>query len=777
MLPLIPRVPMFGGKLAAKKKLEFSEETTRLDKSVRDENGIEIDHKLQQLMWGGPVQRALKADLVSLKNEFWKDLALQDVNTESGKVVLEKTGAVFKVFKATFHRTRFGIIHSRACPPRSDSVAYVQMIYSAVLDLMPNYMSQSGGNETTDSESYGDISDRLFDGIFVIFALYTLHATNPLPRVPIRRGIGQTSPHDIQDSDRYYLSAMPMAMGTACDQGGKRAFRKSYVNPIRIDQEHYSALFRIRNLALTTLDSSVDAISMTNTSSMARDCIHVIDRLKISLMMSEFSGPGSLEGLIGSEEYYHQVALKQKRNQTETEPQLGAVLNNVNWETNDMALIDAVDLSDFRESFMTNLQLYNDITGNIAMNLARNNTSARPSRQLQSVQETLDPLMKLRTHQNQRVSSLLGELDGLNIFKTDANERTDEEESLVVGARSSQNAALSRSQTHKSIRVSFQASLSNGVKRGIEKALQQIIENAAKNSANSNANVIRRHQLRTVRDEAKTADRNEWLFDDCFDDIENDSCTFDADASFDIGVSVEEDCRLQGIDALDKLISQARKPATRRPTRKSALDRPLRKEKYVARNESSDSDESHSDSDESRDSLGTDAGGLALKALLASANSKPALKSLGSTRSVHSMSTTSVPGPGQNALATLLNQLKQPRTRKRQIAKKTVFIPKKKAKQTRTLFSTRPTATINNFKGKTSQQNNFDDKSVLSRATFSTDGALDRTEAGQLALQSLLKKAVRNESSSDGDDSSSEEESISAAGPGNNALDKLLSLI
>ena len=773
---------MFGGKLAAKKKLEFSEETTRLDKSIRDENGIEIDHKLQQLMCGGPVQRALKADLISLKNEFWKDLALQDVNTETGKVVLEKTGAVFKVFKATFHRTRFGIIHSRACPPRCDREAYVQMIYSAVLDLMPNYMSQSGGNETTNSESYGDISDRLFDGIFVIFALYTLHATNPLPRVPIRRRIGQTSLDDTQDSDRYYLSAMPMAMGTACDQGGKRAFRKSYVNPIRIDQEHYSALFRIRNLALATLDSSVDAISMTNTSSMARDCIHVIDRLKISLMMSEFSGPGSLEGLIGSEEYYHSVALKQKRNKTETEPQpqLGAVLNNVDWETNNVALIDAVDLSDFRESFMTDFQLYNDITGNVAMNLARNNTSARPSRQLQSVQETLDPLIKLRTHQNQRAlqfverfkASLLGELDGLNLLKTDANEQTDEEVSLLVGARSSQNAALSRSQTHKSIRVSFQASLSNGVKKGIEKALQQIIEKAAKNSANSNANVIRRHQLRTVRDEAKTADRNEWLFDDCFDDIENDSYTFDADASFDIGVSVEEDCRLQGIDALDKLISQARKPATRRPTRKSALDRPLRKEKYVARNESSDSDESHSDSDESRDSLGTDAGGLALKALLASANSKTALKSFGSTRSVHSMSTTSVPGPGQNALATLLNQLKQPRTRKRQIAKKTVFVPKKKAKQTRTLSSTRPTATINNSKG-----NNFDDKSVFSRATFSTDGALERTEPGQLALQSLLKKAVRKESSSDGDDGSSEEESISTAGPGINALDKLLSFL
>jgi len=773
---------MFGGKLAAKKKLEFSEETTRLDKSIRDESGIEIDYKLQQLMCGGPVQRALKADLVSLKNEFWKDLALQDVNTKSGKVVLEKAGAVFKVFKATYHRTRFGIIHSRACPPRCDNILYVQMIYSAVLDLMPNYMSQSGGNETTNSQSYGDISDRLFDGIFVIFALYTIHATNPLPRVPIRRRIGQTSPDDTQDSDRYYLSAMPMAMGTACDQGGKRAFRKSYVNPIRIDSLRYSALFRIRNLALATLDSSVDAISMTNTSAMARDCIHVIDRLKISLMMSEFSGPGSLEGLIGSEDYYHSVALKQKRNktETETEPQLGAVLNNVDWETNTVALIDAVDLSDFRESFMADLRLYNDITGNIAMNLARNNTSARPSRQLQSVQETLDPLIKLRTHQTQRAlqfverfkASLLGELDGLNIFTTDANEQTDEEVSLLVGARSSQNVASSRPQTHKSIRVSFQASLSNGVKKGIEKALQEIIEKVAKKSATNNANGIRRHRLRTIRDEAKIAGRDDWLFDDCFDDIDNDSCTLDADASFDTGVSVEEESRLDGIDALENLISQARKPATRRPTRKSARDRPLRKEKYVARNDSSDSDESHSDSDESHDSRSIDAGGLALKSLLASAHSKTALTYSRSTRSVHSMSTTSVPGPGQNALTTLLNQLKQPRTRKRVIAKKAIHDPKKKVKQTRTLSSTRPAVTTN--KG---MANKFDDKSVFSRATFSTDGALDRTEPGQLALQSLLKKAVRNESSSDGDDGSSEEESISTAGPGNNALAKLLSFI
>ena len=76
MFPSIPKVPMLGGKLAAKKKVEFANGTAEIENRRTRSNGngtSKHDYRIQQLMHGGPVQRALHADLLLLKSEFEKD--------------------------------------------------------------------------------------------------------------------------------------------------------------------------------------------------------------------------------------------------------------------------------------------------------------------------------------------------------------------------------------------------------------------------------------------------------------------------------------------------------------------------------------------------------------------------------------------------------------------------------------------------------------------------------------------------------------------------------
>ena len=834
---------MFGGKLEAKKRLEFTQETTGVDTAVQDENCLEIDHKLQQLMYGGPIQRALKADLISLRSEFKKDLAMHKDNAFTSKI-LNKPGTVFKVFKNTFKRTRFGIVHTRTCPPRCDKEAYIQMIYSATLDIMPHPMplSESATNPETDDVT----RDRLLKGIFAIFVIYTIYETNPLPNV-IRRRDHQSKIEDGPESDKYYLSAMAMAMGASYEEGGRRAFRKYYIAPIRITQNQYSIIFRIRDLALATSNSSADL-------EMSKDCIRVIDRLKKSLQFCEYAGPGSLEGLIGSEQYYHSVALKQKRTFDQNQRQLGAVLDSVESERNCAVLTQAVEISEFKDSFMSDSQHYHEITGNIAMNLAVNERSSRPSRQLQSVHQTLDPLIKMRQYQHHSTStfavlvkaSLLGEpLDSLNLAEVDPNERKEEVAAISIRALSLQQKAVALPLAHDSICICCQGTISNGLKNGIEKALQQITESALSTQCKKiekNKTIGRRkHGLQARRDETIAATHEDWLFDDTFDDINNEGCDLYANASYDDDFSVEEESQLQGIGALENLLSQAYKK--RVPREKVTRVGGAREVKDFANNHSSNK----SDSDDSNDSIDTGVGNLALTALLSSATSKvdlnaalgnrfhafgsvatssvpgpgqnalqsllsraqeepmkrkraptkknttskAALKNTGvmaaKSHDAHSIATSSVPGPGQNALQSLLSRAQgEPRKRKRAPTKKNITSTKKGTEQ-QILTSSFPNDTVTKRKesqaeNKSSELNILAKKSIVS--TTNLLKTVSRTSFLQMKTVNDGSPVVEGDDfcldadcplDNAVDDSSFEEESIQTSGPGKDALDKLLS--
>ena len=466
------------------------------------------------------MQRAVKADLSLLQLQFQADL--EQYNSASNESQQQhgdshdsngyRRGMLFQVFKQTFQRTRFGIIHLRCCPPRCDRGEYLQLVYSTVLGMLRDCFHNE---QEADRDHDRDHDMFLCHATFAIFALYTIYETNPLPPVPT-----------MEQGPKQILSTLPM--GASSEHGGRRSYRRSYRAAIRISQDLYSCIQRLRDLALVRMDACLqheldDTCRISDWKccyGLAGDCIHVIDRLlqgqaqgqgqACCIQLCEYSGPASLEGLAGSEEYYHCIVLKEEEELTlhQAGPNLATVLAtyanaNANANTNigdagrqqqqnidaSNRLLDGLEFDQFEESMQSHHARYHDILGNVASDLARNNTASRPSRQLQSIQQTLGPILDRRQKQRERGGvggCLLDEVKAYLCGRS-LDESGNNEESREGGVDTAMVAianvvpALTQNELEESvlqnpIQVSCPLAFSNGLKDGIEQALKSVLE-------------------------------------------------------------------------------------------------------------------------------------------------------------------------------------------------------------------------------------------------------------------------------------------------------------
>ena len=813
---------MLGGKLAAKKKLEFANASPNSTSATANNSNSNQDYRIQQLMHGGPVQRALKADLLLLKSEFERDLdgffMLMDPNASgngSGSGRGEKrsrqrlgkeakAGTIFKLFKSTFQRTKFAIVHTRCCPPRCDTEAYIQLIYSGALDQLRSAFREYDENEIVLGRG-NDLEKIYFfqwNAIFAIFALYTLYETNPLPDVPIATaGTTHTtgtyasayntthgSKVPVQDvkATKHLLSAMPL--GICAEQGGRKAHRRSYRSPIRIDPNDFSLVSRLRDLAFVWMDLCVgqqlelDCGTGTGTRTdsntrsrsrmvfgLAMDCIHVIDRLQPSFQLSEYSGPASLEGLTGSAAYYHSVALKEQAEEDEScdadALELQEILEAASTRTRRLGqvveesenyLMEELDITPFETSLQFRRERYDDILGKVATELARNKTASNPSRQLMAIQKMLQPTLDRRNNRRRdlgmrlfgQVRASLSATSTLSVgagsqynMEGETNEEDDEPMTamVVIGPISTQGVTTS---AQRAIPVSCPLSFNTGLKLGIEKALRSVLEIKEKPlRLRERERVDKRVAAgkRTMVDE-RTLNHgaDDWFFDDTFFEHEDEISAVRVDEEIDQedDFSIGGNDQLKGLGALQQLLSFA-KQNNKRKQKVNGGDRGVASKDVVESNES--------DGYESNDSDGSSVSGPGNRALqnlleTAAAAKKPKKRkrvekkaddciSIKSIQSTSTFGGPSVAGPGQNALQTLLSVAKPPAKKKKTATPKANSgrQPNKRKrveKKVEVEFSSLDCASINSIQSAT------------------TCGGPSVTGPGQNALQTLLSVAV-----------------------------------
>ena len=374
-----PKIPVYGGSMAEKKKREFCNDSNDLtddgrkgtDKTTvtaaagsRSASGKRIDYKTKQLLGGGPVQRAIKTDLHSLQELFFQELAqrqqqrrlegekkqrrsklfgnygttsnaLSEDMEMTGMVLEEheRNGNTFQLFKKVYQESKFGIIFTRAAPPRIDNEQFVQLIYSAALSFLEdanvehrnkNRNKHGNGNQSSEAQNDDDISDSSDDdgdghdpsletvksnfyshAAFAIYALYTLYKTNPAPHIPIETSTSAVAAENDEehkvDSNHYHTNKSIYTNSTGNGNGSttntntlftsneykmlstlpmfeteSRKYRRHYHAPIRISYESMRSILEIRNQSLLEIDSchksQYNSLTMAHRQRQRRQC-------------------------------------------------------------------------------------------------------------------------------------------------------------------------------------------------------------------------------------------------------------------------------------------------------------------------------------------------------------------------------------------------------------------------------------------------------------------------------------------------------------------------
>ncbi len=141
-----PKLPLYGSTMTEKKKREFGD----------------ANYKINQLLDGGPIEKAIRQDLISLRALFReaieKDRQKEEDSFDSlvqnnhlyfsnqRRQFVEQSivpnhkanGYSFQIFKQVYKKAKFGIIFTRAAPKntRIDREAFVQLIFSSALSLL-----------------------------------------------------------------------------------------------------------------------------------------------------------------------------------------------------------------------------------------------------------------------------------------------------------------------------------------------------------------------------------------------------------------------------------------------------------------------------------------------------------------------------------------------------------------------------------------------------------------------------------------------------------------
>lgn len=785
---------MFGGKLAAQKKREFESiheptsttpnTTGSIEQHHEKSASSKLDYRVQQLMYGGPVQRAIKADVLSLRTEFRKDLSTRRVTTNNthGMSVRNTTipGRAFAVFKETFQRTKFGIIHTRCCPPRCDKEAYIQMIYSTLLDLVycgvrDNLLSDNTLNTMENIDGW------FVDVIFAVFALYTIHETNPLPRVPLTPELLQKDSRDLSESEIKRLLST-MSMGASYEQGGRRAYRRYFCAPIRISMDQYFSLFQVREMAFVVMDSMMDMESSLGPtiSDLALDGISVIDRLKDSLLFCEYAGPSSLEGLIGSEEYYHSIYLNEKNSLfgEATTKDLTCILDHHLVHENPGVVDDDVlsSITSFEQSIATHQKNYDHTLGCISRFIASDKSTSRPSLKLMAVEKTLEDVLQRCQYQPRSNTSSLSEtiqraLSGYSLENDDSEiiicteEEQKNDESVL-------NAEVTQMAVKDGMDFSCPSSLSAAEKAGLQDACMKYMQKTSHRAVPCHDRDLKAAAAKTVsqRNAGHAWRHEDWLLDDEYADdyTEFENQSSDQEVEFTDGEMND----LHGMSALDNLLSLANKSSKRGDYMYSNSEDDVSAECPYSPQSSHSSDEA------SFDSNATGSGALALRTLLA-------LPVVNVSQGRQSRKRS------RNVTETFDETPSSPSTHKTGRKRKKVEIPKKpktRKEMTSKASSSRPRRLVSNNRTQKRQQakkqKTESDDSEQSFTSISQHDVSNSPEAGQSALQLLISKAAQkpaishDDVSLDASSSSSRSESSCSSGDvGENALKSLLSKV
>jgi hypothetical protein len=262
MLPFHLKSPNYGGKL--KKQLAGSP-----------------DHPLRD---GGPFQRAIAADLLELQKPFLDRIASLSSSSSKDDHTHYPVGSGFAAFKEIFSSAKVALLHTRFVPIRVDAGAYAQLLYAVCFQLL---------------RAEANSSNLLNRGAYAVFLLHALFETNPLP----------TEPRN--DNTREQMESLPMAVQNR--ENRRLLYRRSYREPIRIDQEHYCYIMQLRDLALAACARCEQARSRQQTEDsddpwtcqclVSQDMSTVISRLLPNLQFSAYTGPCGLEGLAGHADY------------------------------------------------------------------------------------------------------------------------------------------------------------------------------------------------------------------------------------------------------------------------------------------------------------------------------------------------------------------------------------------------------------------------------------------------------------------------------------------
>ena len=304
---------------------------------------------LDDLREGGPVERAIRSDLGNLRKLFDENCQQRVSSSvanasigghdtvKDGTLQHDKAGSWYLLFKSAYRRGKFGIMHTRCMPNRIDRAEFAQIIYAACLGLFEDSMDRIGvGDESVNTTLISNAA-------FALFALYTLYETCPLPEFPsIVRGSTQSDGIVFSRQETEVLTTLPLGL-TAAGEQSRVIYRQAYKAPIRIGHADYTRILKLQELCLERKSNcecrraeyfvkaaARDGIGMIGVGSdedkndstshaetdrwicqcgIADDCLEIMHRLQSRdcFDFCEYSGPCSVEGLVGSSKYFDKV--------------------------------------------------------------------------------------------------------------------------------------------------------------------------------------------------------------------------------------------------------------------------------------------------------------------------------------------------------------------------------------------------------------------------------------------------------------------------------------
>ena len=255
--------------------------------------------KVHALKEGGPVQRLITEDLQKIREEFVKEYLRLDPSCTNSEEEFSSShqpiqmGQSFRIFKGVAQESKIHLLSTdkRLAFHRCDINDHIQVIYAACFYQLRKLPME-------------DSNLMIYDAAFWIFTIYFVYETQSLPTPP--------------EDEQGVLTMLPMGL----TEHPYREHRRHFQRPIRIDRQHYSLIWKVRDLCQEIIDLCRKKNQKCNCI-LPTDLIEVIDRLWSRFEAAEYTGPMSTEGLAGHHDYpfpenYKAFLAKQKCSSSST---------------------------------------------------------------------------------------------------------------------------------------------------------------------------------------------------------------------------------------------------------------------------------------------------------------------------------------------------------------------------------------------------------------------------------------------------------------------------